>query len=245
METITELLQHQEKVGEEIQHIIRNYKKDSPTRKTESYFKERFQSLSMLWDKFEIAHKRLLSLVEQPNNINYFKDQCHETTRVTVQNYLEIFNTHLKQHKVEDPDNQISDSESRHSNRKGLNSSIKLLRRLNCEMSMLENYVNKFADKIDIKIIDELWNKVENIYQQFDDVEDPLIQKRYERLYEIIIEKKHDSNASPNPKACSSAPPFQLGTSTSFPLPKVDIPLFDGNYNNWNQFHNMFRNMVH
>lgn len=92
MTSVAELLRLQESSGEQIQNIIRNYKKDSAERKLRSsYFEERFNRLSSEWDQFDKTDGELRILVKDPLNIEYFTNEYYNKIQALAQEFMTIF----------------------------------------------------------------------------------------------------------------------------------------------------------
>lgn len=71
----------QDATFESIKALCSNYKKDSASRKTESYLQQRLTKLEQLWEEFEHRHITKLEVLEDKSNINYFTNKVYEKTK--------------------------------------------------------------------------------------------------------------------------------------------------------------------
>ncbi|XP_060665231.1 uncharacterized protein LOC132797510 [Drosophila nasuta] len=94
---ISALLDRQLITGEEIQNVIRNYKKDSPERKLQhDYFQKRIEKLVKLWETFSKEDLNIKSKTEGAKiEHNYFKNEYFNQIRDLVVSYKGEFNKQL------------------------------------------------------------------------------------------------------------------------------------------------------
>lgn len=83
MTSALELLKLLNTIGESIQRIIRNYKKDSGDTKTKaSFYYERYRNLSNEWNTFDSTDDKLRILDRDQSNIDYFENQYYKQIQV-------------------------------------------------------------------------------------------------------------------------------------------------------------------
>lgn len=85
------LLKEQSNIYERMKKSIRNYKKDSTTRKIKSYFEMRIQLFSDLWYEFATNHKQILAEESLTGNEPYFENDLYqEVEEYYIENLSEI-----------------------------------------------------------------------------------------------------------------------------------------------------------
>lgn len=79
MDDIQELITKQQKLGESIERLQINFKKDSDSRKTEEYFKKKLSNLEELWSAFNMNHAILKSYEATENA--YFQNAYYDVIK--------------------------------------------------------------------------------------------------------------------------------------------------------------------
>lgn len=185
MTSVTELLKIQQTVGENIQCIIRNFKKDSADKIVKSsYFEERHKILSAEWDKFNDAYGKLRLLAKQPSDMENFTSQYFERVRKLAEEHIEIFKNELNRLGItehETPHAIQSSLEfprtSSHTNPVDSNENIfraspqAAIGKLSARMPALGRFISRVDHitsnenqefyKVRINVINKLWNQVE------------------------------------------------------------------------------------
>ncbi|XP_070074949.1 uncharacterized protein [Drosophila takahashii] len=92
--SIDQLLADQLELGERIQSIIRNYKKDSRKRKSKpGYFKDRLTKLELLWDTFFTAANQIQTAIQgMPVEHKYFENNVFMETENSIIEWKAEFN---------------------------------------------------------------------------------------------------------------------------------------------------------
>ena len=81
------LAESQRETGDIIQGIIKNYKKDSQSKKTLEYYKERLRRLNSAWADFEITDNKIRCLENPPLDHNYFVSNYYTDIAALVEKY--------------------------------------------------------------------------------------------------------------------------------------------------------------
>ncbi|KMZ08920.1 uncharacterized protein LOC27206713 [Drosophila simulans] len=91
--SINALLAEQMRLGEEIQSLIRNYKKDSAQRKSKlGYFEGRLCKLQLLWNAFNDGEKTIKTRNEKTQmEHTYFKSNFFEKIMTLIVSYIGEF----------------------------------------------------------------------------------------------------------------------------------------------------------
>ncbi|XP_055836638.1 uncharacterized protein LOC129905223 [Episyrphus balteatus] len=117
----------------------------------------------------------------------------------------------------------------------------KSLEKVSAELSQGRNDI--FC-KIKIKSIEQNWTEIMDIFKtigEYASVEDIQIyfdmQDRVElALMELCEQMEH-------PKAMNRS--IEMPIAATMKLPKIELPKFDGNYLNWRQFYDLFKQLIH
>lgn len=261
-------------LGENIQQIIRNFKKDSAERKVKSsYFEERIRRLSDKWSEFNETDEKLRILVEDQSEVDYFKTNYFEQIRSLAEEYSELFQSELTRLKKEELKINPTTSQATHrensDQEKG--SSIRhygtkevpshnLIGKFTARLSALQRFLTGMSEleidesqqfyNIRIDTINKLWNQIEDLYDQVWDqcpnpLDNGLNQEDYENLRGMVIDGLTKLQVMSNQPSRTYSAGQQTLMATSLPLPKISIPKFDGDYAKWTQFYDMFLHMVH
>lgn len=100
------LAQSQRETGDIIQGIIKNYKKDSQSRKTLEYYKERLRRLNSAWADFEITDNKIRCLENPPLDHDYFVSNYYTDIAALVEKYRQELESAMMQtpvHQQKDP----------------------------------------------------------------------------------------------------------------------------------------------
>jgi len=81
-------------IGEQIQNVIRNYKKDSANRKIKpAYYREHLLTLESLWDKFNSGDNQISNFLKAVTlEHDYFNNEFFIIIKQLVKDYKTEFN---------------------------------------------------------------------------------------------------------------------------------------------------------
>ncbi|KAH8318241.1 hypothetical protein KR059_011932, partial [Drosophila kikkawai] len=159
---ITMLLDEQQALGERIQSLIRNFKKDSDSRKTKpAYYTERLANLEGLWTNFASRDAKIRTILKgESSSHHYFINNYIIEIKNLVIEYQKIFNTKPAALKTE--------TESIASTEEDLEIES-MFREQRALIDSLESIMSKVT--LDTcqhfeAIIFEYWNEIKNIHVQ-------------------------------------------------------------------------------
>ncbi|KAH8314205.1 hypothetical protein KR074_010659, partial [Drosophila pseudoananassae] len=160
LSNINALLDRQLITGEEIQNVIRNYKKDSPERKQQpDYFQKRIEKLVKLWEIFFKDDLIIKSTTEGAKiEHSYFKNNYFNQIRDLVVSYKGEFNKQLSTVQMDTGSVASSEEESE------LEPMIREQRAL---LISLERIMNKMTNETRqgfMPIINQYWDKITTIH---------------------------------------------------------------------------------
>ena len=85
------LIKEQNALGDQINTLVRNFKKDPKERKTSAYYTKRLQDLTALAEDFHKNHKAIIAIPDAPQDDEYFESNYYNTIQETVDKYMKMF----------------------------------------------------------------------------------------------------------------------------------------------------------
>ncbi|XP_061722994.1 uncharacterized protein LOC133529314 [Cydia pomonella] len=241
---MSKLLQ-QQACFESIKSLCANYKKDSADRKTRDYLNKRLANLDALWDKFESQHGVLETEIED-KNITYFQEDIHTKTKnmydVTKADMLNLI------HKLTEANSsvQFDLTERLEGTETGTSDVIQLLSKQECNFKAIDRAMSKIAiapnnEKWELEdnlnILKSKWTDIDKQHWEIDG----LLKGAHETYYNIFtdIENRYDSMRKDLNSKIWTTSHYQKSA------PRISIPEFSGNYNQWISFKDLFVETVH
>lgn len=255
------LITKQQSSYEKIKTLQANYKKDSMSRKSIDYLNKRTEALQALWDEFHSNHEVLKKYETIKRDHDYFKQSIFEVTRSmfneTMQSMSQLrsklviepgfssasnpmtpeieITTHfdttgLHQHIQDEPDRQLT----------------KLLRNQMCNFNALERAVSKtnldhLKEKWQLQdhlnILQSKWESIDKIHWEISYLlqgNDQDYESKYDHWEQIYDNLKEELN-----KKIFETSHYEKTT------PRMELPEFNGNFNNWISFRDLFIEMIH
>lgn len=254
-EYINELIAQQQSSFENIKQICSNFKKDSSSRKTFDYLKKRLEALNSHWNEFQLNHNTLELLEEK--NIDYFTQDIYIKTRAlydeTKGAMLKMLGEGTDQDKspasrlLTPSHGQLRREEVPIQGNSGKSDEVaNLLRHQKCNMMALARAIAKInLDNIDEKweledhlsILKTKWDAVEKLHLELNFI---LMgsDSKYEDEFNLW-EKTYDSMKRDINKKIWASSHYQKST------PKLEIPDFNGQYNQWINFKDIYLETIH
>ncbi|XP_059047784.1 uncharacterized protein LOC131843186 [Achroia grisella] len=223
-----ELIKRQADIFESINKIRINFNKDSSSRKTSDYLKNRIETLNNLWGEFEQNHVELSSYEDK--SAQYFRDNIYQKTKDVFQDIISKLISFNKEDKGTQR-NQKAD-ELLTLQRTNFRAFNRLLLSVN-----VDSIDEKWELEDELRSIQSRWSTIENLHLQIDnilqgeDVDYDTEFASYETSYRTIKRRL-------NKKLSSAA---HLNNST----PQLEIPTFTGQYTHWPTFHDLFYEAIH
>ncbi|XP_017475229.1 PREDICTED: uncharacterized protein LOC108365650 [Rhagoletis zephyria] len=267
MDRFEDLGRQQRETGGNIESIVRNFKKDPQSWKQSiSYYEERLRRLDSEWSKFETTDNKL-RLRENPQlDHDYFTKDYYNNIMEIVNQYKEIFESAVLQlaqtptRELRLPTNEGStyqhdasaskvNTEARHdtgTKQAASNEYTKLVRRQGVMMASLRRLLNDNVSPQCVPTINKLWENIEDIHFRIYEMFDNPTEQGYKVDNFISLEEKvwstlQAANSDSHTEQSSNQLPIKL---QSISLPKIIIPKFDGTYLKWQEFHDLFSQLV-
>ncbi|XP_075977359.1 uncharacterized protein LOC142977365 [Anticarsia gemmatalis] len=237
-----EMLKQQQESFDTIKTLCSNYKKDSKSRKTEEYLTKRLEFLENTWKEFEKRHETLIQTCEE-KNINYFTEDVFSKTQAlyeTIKMDMLDLLKQLKGQKVVSFDLTDMLNEGTDDNLK------RSLTKQECNFKALDRAMSK----IDINSLTEKWefedhltilkSKWDSIEKQHWELE-AILKGSDTNYYTMFVEMedKYDELRRTLNRKIWSAKHYEKSA------PRIQIPDFSGNYNNWVSFKDLFLETIH
>lgn len=248
-----ELVGKQHELGDNVKRLIRNFSKDSKERKSTEYFSNKLETLTNWADEFHKIHQQILKLGDKPEDESYLTNNYYEEITELILKYQKIFENGAMQ--VIEPDLAATTQDTAGSTmRKLLRNQRALMVALNKNIDeILKNrrsdqptsYYNIKASIIEKHMVDlatnnaTLWTLTDE-----DSIEDYTLQTYYEleaKAEEAIIELQQHMQLDHSIHN-SSTPGVN---EADVRLPRITLPKFDGNYQRWMEFKDLFTELVH
>ena len=247
------LVKDQNALGEQIDTLVRNFKKDPKDRKTSAYYTKRLQDLTKLAEEFHKNHKALIAFPDAPQD-DYFESNYYNTIQATVDKYMKLFESEAMKLIEEEEAAQIDDQPMAHKLRKILRNQRALMTALTKtiddvltkrDTSQPPSYYNIKANVIEKYMIDLTKNNAA-MWELTDDdkVEDYTLQAYYElaaKAEEAMIELQQHMHIESSLRSSSPTPP----RDNDLRLPRITLPKFDGSYQRWMEFKDLFLELIH
>lgn len=261
-------LESQYQVAREIEKEYQNYKKDGTERKNNvEYFKRRWSKLEEWWNEFQFNHDQLLENISRADP--YFTSQQYEKTKEIYSMYKNHINSDYQRlfpttsdgeekqsnngtgqrEKEEEKDDR---KEQQIKNQRGLGERGSLskldetLRRQWANFKAfartvsninIEMITDKWEFEDAIKSIETRWSAIDMLHWEIDselegkDLDYEAKFTKYENQYNTLKKQLNKKMWSVSHREKST--------------PKMEIPIFTGNYTQWISFKDLFNEAIH
>lgn len=258
------LAKNQAEIGQTIQQIISNYKKDSADRKNLAYYQERLRRLEEQWIEFDANDTKIRDLHRTTVDHEYFqKDYYQEIMKLykeyrthfemqiqslmpsksqgdNATDYLQQKNEASEAAEKPAPDS-VRDEISRTCRRQA--GIIESLRRVILSIAPEPQSKNYYEFKV--KTINQYWSQIEELnFTIWELSEEPAVLGYNVKNY-IQLEEEIQNILTELSLKVNDSPKVSNAESTMVRLPKIVLPKFDGDYLKWKQFSDLFTEMVH
>lgn len=244
---MTQLTDAQRTTGEVIESIIRNFKKDSSSRKTISYYEERLRRLDAAWVEFEATDNKIRCLQSVPLDHKYFTDGYYDQISQLTTKYREIFQASMEstpsdtnqQNTIDKTTSSITDNTAALPT---INSTTSAIRRQKVMMSSLKRLLIIDPSAANLNLKEQLWGQIQELhFSIWESSNDPLREgydmDAYIDLEKTVFESFRMSSRIPEHGS-------EAIQNNSLPLPKITIPKFSGDYIKWTPFFDLFSQLV-
>ncbi|XP_026740536.1 uncharacterized protein LOC113502962 isoform X1 [Trichoplusia ni] len=261
---------NQAEIFEAMTKLSANIKKDSFSRKVGDYFKRRLETLESYWAEFQYNHDRLCT--EESRSHPYFLNNEYERAAELYRSVKALINqqqglTKAGQSVVSDQEEKLQQREgqpsgtsltsmrdeqaSRRSSpeRSSRGSSSKtddMLKKQSSNIKAFQRTVASFnLDEISekwemedaLKTLQSRWSVIDTLHWELDgELEE--MDEQYEQAYAKQEKIYNDLKKAINSKLWSVAHKVRS-------TPKLDIPIFNGSYQQWTSFKDLFTETIH
>lgn len=244
----------QKDIGEEIERLLRNYKKDGPARKTESRITQISTNLSKLWSTFESNHAKIEALDTEKKKEYFQQDYFAVVSALHVEatNKLKA-DLDAKDDKKEEDGKQIASERSMYAD-------------------MLRANMTKFGkfdeDQNELEDLEFILNRTEKYYDLFTKSHFALLtdvnlsnKDALTSEYEVLTDEFHTLSvrieSAISQLKVAEEPKIDTSNLSSFiekcmsrstndiRLPRIEVPKFDGDLSKWPEFRELFCTMIH
>ncbi|KAL1490148.1 hypothetical protein ABEB36_012888 [Hypothenemus hampei] len=239
MEEITRLTKTQEVLAKELQRIYTNMKKDSSSRKTQTYVQEKTAAVEKIWDEIKQNHDEMISLKDEKTEAAaYFKTQYFTQINEVYKDVIKYI-SYLDKAIGETPIKQESEQHKRMAKeiKIRINNLQELIMQTETEIqeskptnryTWLTKEIEKQWEIISQLNISIQINTTEGTESYFLSNEVQQMRHQYSEISEKLSAKIDSStNNNQNPR--------QL-TQSNVKLPEIKVPIFDGRYEDWPSF---------
>lgn len=234
------LLEEQKELIEKLEKLKTNYGKDGPDRKTSEYLNKKQAELQSLWKRIE-NNDELLQHYDAPKDKQpYFTEETFADARKLYTDFIVNIQKRLFELNEEtETKGQIQRRKAMITLRTELESLLEMITP-NDEITSLGNI------EVKIQTLTAQWNDYRAAYfLVIDETATSTAikyKKTHEEIYQNFLEKAGQLQDRKNS--------HQNGGDTSAPkrgleLPKLKIPEFDGKISAWNNFHELFTEVIH
>lgn len=246
------LLEKQAAVMEDIKRMSRNIKKDPRERKTLEYRQARASRIDELWRTFEENHQLLMQ--EEDKTHQYYTENIYDFVMQIKDEIVQLlkpkpltppppppvekkvtFDIFMEASGEGTDTLQIKDKkvlELMRTQRSNFRSLIRLIDSLH-----LDNLVEKWEIEDEIKSLKGRWNTIDILHLQIDSILEGR-DDTYNNQYLLHEKSFKDMKKQLNMK-------LNFVDHSQQTAPKVDIPIFSGNYSQWPTFMDLFSESIH
>lgn len=246
MEEANEIAKAQETLGKKLKTLFTNYKKDAHERKNEQYFLKKTAEFEAIWESIEENHKQLIKL-DVPTHpyftTSYFcqlQELLQEITKHisdSKQKFLQAAKPLAQQealyynpNQCQAPKNRLKEEEVR------VHQMSQTLRDISTE---LINEQSRSRYQFLLEKLSKQWDVISEIYielqvQEIDHtIKNPIqdLEKQYEETVQNLQDKIQGVQ--------------QTVRQCNIVLPQIKLPNFDGLYEEWVTFRDIFIKVVH
>ena len=248
------LLKEQRALGEQIDKLIKNFAKDPKDRKTSAYYAKRLENLTSLADAFNKNHKAIIAIPDAPQD-DYLESNYYETIQANIDKYMKLFESEamrlINEDEAAKTDDQLADPELRKilRNQKALvTAATQLINEIMAQTGSdhHQSYYNIQATVLEKHMVDlatnnaAIWNLTEN-----DQLEGYSLQTYYDletkaRLAMIELQQHMHADEITSPIRATASRDHE-----DVRLPRITLPKFEGNYQKWMEYKDLYVELVH
>lgn len=232
-----ELLKRQEIIAEGFRKIGVNFGKDGPDRKNTAYIKVRLDNLKAHWNEFEMNHSILQGAENKTNE--YYATQVYERVKgeyLTTMQKLQAGPSYTAGDKDSETIKNVGVPSKSDELKTQQATNFRAFSRFTRNM-ITDELTEKWDIEDKLKTLESRWKVIDEVHWKLDnilvgsDVNYELEFSKYEATYEST---KRDLNRKLN-----------LAVQQRDSAPKIEIPVFSGNYSQWPTFLDLYAAAIH
>lgn len=243
METFKLLVSQQNKLAQEIVSIFTNSKKDSSSRKTEEYIQAKKLRLQQLWTEVQSNHEAIIQSTngQDLESHEYFEKAFFDQIKRKYDETVTYLRDCPKAFSTSTPTN---DGEQTKKIKKQEYRIQQLTNYLQHTLAECSDEKSKTWCQFRIKSIQTEWEAIRELHEEVM-MNEEQFQASYfhndgynqvKQLYEeVVIQLEEKGNDLQNTNI----------TKPNLKLPRIVIPVFNGEYENWASFYDMFSKLIH
>ena len=242
MEALNKLAKAQQELGHELNRVLTNLKKDSPSRRTKQYLDERQSKIEKIWSKVEYNHAQI-EINKNEDHPYYKTNYCQQIEEIKSEalKFIDEQRYKLSSGSAEEIDEQDHLVE-------------KLLREQRIRAAELSDLIDEAKTEIlrssaTIYTYERYHKEIEKCWKTFNnnmmlkinitDILHPYFQENtFQRLRKLY--GATTKNLSEKIYLASRAQSTQASTK----LPEIKIPFFSGQYEEWTTFQDIFKRVI-
>lgn len=243
IEEMNQLALQQENLGKQIAQILTNSKKDSQSRKTEAYISSRLSTVEKIMKNVQEIHAKIqtLDLPQHPYfESNYYAQiqRKYEDTKKYLQECPKATTSAVPEGSRGD-DEQSMRLKRQTFRIQQLDQTIQVI-----NQELLDNKP-KARYEVLLSKLTKQWSFIQGLHEEIL-VHETSIESSYltDNEYQGIEQQVDDAVQNLNTKMTTPSLDSEA-TRSNLKLPKITIPYFDGNYEQWPTFNDIFFKIVH
>lgn len=262
---VTRLLLEQKETGEDIERLLINYKKDPAARKTAARYAQISTELDSLWMRFERNHLAVLAIDTEHNREyftrNYFEVVSSFRDQILAKLQLDMSNLNKSESNDQGKSNE-SEMIDTWTSERTLYSGM-----LRTNLDKFNTFDEKENDTDELEFMLRRIERYYNLFTRFHflcknstatpttSTDESTLDNEYDELtdkfqtlsvrIESVISQLSSKNLN-NPTDLSTLLERCLNNSKNeIRLPRIEVPKFNGDMNNWQEFRELFSTMIH
>lgn len=235
---MADLIARQKEIIEAIQKTHSNFNKDSASRKTADYLKKRICALDSFWAEFEINHSQIFQCEEELSQTDYIEKNIYDDTKKLYEKIKGLIQNYSSERSEDEtkPDPNSPPKPSIDELLCEQRTNFRALQRLINSIN-IEKIAEKWELEDELKNLQSRWRNIDNLHLKIDNIlggDDDI----YENEFSSFELKFKDMKRRLNQKISSNIHQFES-------TPKVDVPVFYGDYTQWPTFLDLYKSSIH
>lgn len=253
------LIQNQKLCFEKIRTLCANYKKDSASRKTADYLQKRLALLEDYWYEFQNNDEELQPLKSEAHTLDYFAEDVFSRTKTLYDETKQSMRalqlaqsvatprkaTPQPTKRIEDvfknpvPGPSVTNTEVPAESQELMRLQLLNFKAIEKTISKINVYdtEEKWELEDNLAILKSRWQAIDKIHWELDSSmtdDTSVYQVEYSKWERKYDELKKEINKK-----------LWAGKHNEKSTPQIDIPVFDGNYNKWVSFRDLYTETIH